>query len=285
MIQHHRCGYVAIVGRPNVGKSTLLNQMIGQKLAITSYKSQTTRHSILGIKTCANGQILFVDTPGLHLSKDNVFNRELNRIAKDTIANANTILLVLEAGRWTQEDAMTLDAITKFKIPCIAVLNKIDRLSNHNLLLPYINTLSQRYKFYSLIPISAQKNIKLDLLEQEILNTLPVGEAKYPTEQLSDRPLKFFAAEFLREQLTRFYAQELPYQLSVDIEQFQESKKLNRIVAIIWVQRSTQKAIIIGKRGLALKTAASEARLAMEKFFEKKVYLEVVVKVAKQLGT
>lgn len=284
MTQSHRCGFVAIVGRPNVGKSTLLNQFVGQKLAITSHKPQTTQHNLLGIKTGPNGQILFVDTPGLHLRGQNALNRALNKTAKNAISDVHTVLWMLEAGVWTKEDELVLKTLEKFTMPCIGAINKIDQIPDRSLLLPYLDTLAQRRKFYTLVPISAQRQIQLDVLEQEILKTLPEGEAMFPAEQLSDRPLRFFAAEFLREQLVRRYAQELPYQLMVEIESFQETKSLFRILAVVGVERETQKAIIIGKGGLALKAAASAARLEMEKFYARKVYLEVRVKVKEVLG-
>lgn len=277
----HRCGYVAIVGRPNVGKSTLLNQLLGQKLAITSHKPQTTRNNVLGIKTRADAQILFVDTPGLHQRGDNAFNRALNKIAKGAIADVHTLLWLLEAGVWTDADALVLKTLAKFTIPCIAALNKIDQIPNRNLLLPYIENLAQRRAFHALIPISAQRQMQLDVLEQEIVQTLPESEAVFPADQLSDRPQRFFAAELLREQLVRRYSQELPYQLTVEIERFQETKSLVRIFAVVQVERPGQKAIIIGNKGLALKATATAARLEMEKFFERKVYLAVQVTINK----
>lgn len=275
----HRCGYVAISGRPNVGKSTLLNRLLGQKLAITSHKPQTTRHSLLGIKTHNNAQILFVDTPGIHLRGDSVLNRSLNRIARNVLNDVHLVLWVLEAGVWTQEDALVFTALEGINVPCIAVINKIDQLPKREPLLPYLHTLSQRRAFQALVPISARRGTQLEVLEQEVLAVLPAGEAIFPEDQLSDRPQRFFAAEFLREQLTRRYAQELPYQVSVEIEHFQETPTLYRIGAIVWVERPAQKAIIIGCDGLALKATAQAARLEMERFFDCKVYLEVWVKV------
>lgn len=279
MNQSYRSGYVAIIGRPNVGKSTLLNQLLGQKLAITSHKPQTTRHSLLGIKTRPDGQILFVDTPGLHSRKDNALSRTLNKIARGALNDVHTVLWVVEALVWTPEDAMVLQTLSTLDIPCIVALNKIDQIPDRSSLLPYLDSLAQRRKFLALVPISAQRQMQLDVLEQEIFKTLPEGEAIFPVDQISDRPLRFFAAEFLREQLTRRYDQELPYQLTVEIERFEETASLFRIFALIWVKRPAQKAIIIGKNGLALKAAASEARIEMERFFERKVYLEVRVKV------
>lgn len=275
----NRCGYVAIVGRPNVGKSTLLNRMVGQKLAITSHKPQTTRHSILGIRSRPGGQILFVDTPGIHQRGEQALNRYLNRTARAALKDVDLVLLVVEAGAWTQEDEMVLSAMEFVRVPCIAAVNKIDRLADKTLLLPLLDELSKKWAFDALVPISATKGDQVEALEQRVLEALPEGPNMFPEEQLSDRPESFFAAELLREQLTRRYAKELPYQLSVEIERFREEGSLYRINALIWVERPAQKAIVVGKQGGALKAAAREARLEMERFFGCKVYLEVWVKV------
>jgi len=275
----HHCGHVAIVGRPNVGKSTLFNRLVGQKLAITSHKPQTTRHRILGIKTRSDGQILFVDTPGMHRRGEGALNRCLNRTARAALRDVDLVLWVVEAGAWRQEDAAVLETLEGLRAPCIAAVNKIDRLTDKNPLLPYLDALSRRRALHALVPISARHGEQLEVLEQEILTALPIGEAVFPEDQLSDRPQSFFAAELLREQLTRRYAQELPYQVSVEIERFQEEGRLYRIHALIWVERPPQKAIIIGRDGAALKGVAQAARLEMERFFGCKVYLEVWVKV------
>lgn len=273
------CGHVAIVGRPNVGKSTLLNRMLGQKLAITSHKPQTTRHSILGIKSRADGQILFVDTPGLHQREEHALNRYLNRTARAILPDVDLILFVTEAGVWTEEDQAVLKELERAARPCIAAVNKLDRLARKELLLPYLQELAGRYGFQELVPVSATKGDQVDHLEGLILAALPKGDNIYPDDQISDRPLSFFAAEMLREQLTRRYAKELPYQVSVEVEKFSEEDGLYRIHALIWVERPAQKAIIVGAKGQALKAAATEARLQMEKFFQCKVHLEVWVKV------
>jgi GTP-binding protein Era len=264
----YRCGRVAIVGRPNVGKSTLLNRLVGQKLAITSHKPQTTRHTLLGIKTRPEGQILYLDTPGIHQRGDKALNRYLNRTARSALNEVELILFLVE-----EKD------LAKAGIPCIAVVTKIDRLVDKTRLLPFLQALLQRHPFLELIPVSARKNTQIEVLEQRILAALPEGPAFYPEDQLSDRPERFFAAELLREQLTRRYAQELPYQLSVEIERFEEEPGLYRIHALIWVERPSQQGILIGKGGLALKETAQAARIAMERFFDCKVYLEVWVKV------
>ncbi|MBK1717943.1 GTPase Era [Thiocystis violacea] len=275
------CGYVAIVGRPNVGKSTLLNRLLGQKLAITSHKAQTTRHSILGIKTLPEGQILFVDTPGIHERGANALNRYLNRAARSTIADTNLALLVVEAQRWTDEDAKALQIVAEAGVPAIAVVNKVDRVENKQALLPYLQALSQRHPFLQLIPISAAKGDQVEVLERAVVQALPEGEPLFPEDQITDRSERFFAAELVREQLMQRYGQELPYRTTVEIERFEMSEGRYIIHALIWVERSSQKGIIIGKQGEALKAVATQARLEMQKLFDCAVHLEVWVKVKK----
>ncbi len=275
----NRCGYVAIVGRPNVGKSTLLNRLLGQKLAITSHKPQTTRHSILGIRTLPGGQILFVDTPGIHQRGDKALNRYLNRTAKAILPDVDLVLWVLEAGVWTDEDAEVLSALSKAGTQVLTAVNKIDRLKNKLQLLPYLDSLGGRMDLLAMVPVSASSGDQVEVLERQILQALPEGDSRFPDDQLSDRPESFFAAELLREQLTRRYAQELPYQLSVEIEHFKEEGPLYRINALVWVERPAQKAILLGRKGGAMKAAATEARKAMERFFGCKVHLEVWIKV------
>lgn len=276
----HRCGYVAIVGRPNVGKSSLLNRLLGERLAITSHKPQTTRHSLLGIKTRPEGQILYLDTPGIHRRGDQALNRYLNRAARAALGDADLILFVVEALVWTPEDQGVLEDLARLGTPCVAVVNKVDRVTDKSRLLPFLQALAERHGFLALVPVSARTGVQLDRLEREVLAALPEGAAMYPEDQLSDRPERFFAAELLREQLTRRYAQELPYQLSVEIERFQEEGNLYRIHALVWVERPAQQGILIGKDGQAMKATAQAARLAMERFFDRKVYLEVWVKVS-----
>jgi GTP-binding protein Era len=277
----NRCGYVAIVGRPNVGKSTLLNRVIGQKVAITSHKAQTTRHSILGIKTMEAGQIVYVDTPGIHDRADHAMNRYLNRTAKASLFEVDLIVFVVEALKWTREDEKVLNFLLKQESPVILAVNKCDQVQSKERLLPYLQEMSQRYAFDEVIPISASKGNYVDKLEELVMSRMPEGVNFFPEDQLSDRSDRFFAAELVREQLTRRYAQELPYALSVEIEQFKEEGNLYSIAAIIWVEKPSQKAIIIGKNGAALKEVSKYARIGMEKFFDKKVFLQVWVKVKK----
>jgi GTP-binding protein Era len=275
----NRCGSVAIVGRPNVGKSTLLNRLIGQKLAITSHKAQTTRHSILGVKTSDEGQILFVDTPGMHERGGSALNRYLNRTARGAVVDVDLVLLLVEALRFTREDELALRTVAEAGPPVIAVVNKVDRVRDKTALLPYLQQLSDRHDFETIVPISAKSGDQVAVLEQAILTRLPEGENLFPPDQLTDRSERFFAAELLREQLTRRYAQELPYRTTVEIERFEDQGGRYLIHALIWVERPSQKGIIIGHRGEALKAAATQARQEMQRLFDCPVHLEVWVKV------
>ena len=276
-----RCGYVAIIGRPNVGKSTLLNRILGQKLAITSHKAQTTRHAILGIKTRTDGQILFVDTPGIHQRGGSALNRYLNRAARAAITDTDLALFVVEALRWTDEDSEALEAIALAGVPVMAVVNKVDRVGDKQALLPYLQTLAARHPFVALIPVSASKGDQIEVLEQAVVKALPEAAPIFPEDQLTDRSERFFAAELVREQLMQRYGEELPYRTTVEIERFEEQDGRYRINALIWVERQSQKAIIIGKQGEALKAVASQARQEMMKLFDCPVHLEVWVKVKK----
>jgi GTP-binding protein Era len=274
-----RCGTVAIVGRPNVGKSTLLNRLLGQKLAITSHKAQTTRHAILGVKSRGDGQILYVDTPGLHQRGGSALNRMLNRTARASLADVDVILYLIEAGRFTDEDQHALDAIAATDAPVVAAVNKVDRVKRKESLLPFLAELGRRYAFAEVMPISAQTGDQVALLEDRLLALLPEGAPIYPEDQLTDRSERFFAAELLREQLTRRYAKELPYAVTVEIERVEDLGDRYLIHALIWVEREGQKAIIIGSAGAALKATATEARKQMQRMFGCPVHLEVWVKV------
>jgi GTP-binding protein Era len=280
-----RCGYAAIVGRPNVGKSTLLNRLVGQKLAITSAKPQTTRHSILGIKTLERGQIIFVDTPGLHQRADHALNRYLNRTAKAALYDVDVILFVVEAGRWTGEDEAVLASVRNAAVPVILAINKVDCVRDKASLLPFIAARAAELEYRELIPVSARNGYNCEVVQQAVLQALPQGENFYPEDQVTDRSERFFAAELLREQLTRRYGKELPYVVSVEIETFQEQQGLYRIGAVVWVERPAQKAILIGKGGAAMKETARLARVEMEMLFERKVFLSVWVKVKSSWST
>lgn len=276
-----RCGFVAIVGRPNVGKSTLLNRLLGQKLTITSDKAQTTRHSILGIKTRDQAQAIYVDTPGIHDRGGSALNRYLNRTARAAIADVDLLLLVVEALRFTPEDATALRSAAAAKTPVIAVVNKIDAVKDKQQLLPYLQELAGRHAFRDLVPLSAATGDQVEVLDRLVMNGLPEREAIFPSDQMTDRPERFFAAELLREQLTRRYGDELPYCTTVEIERFVDEGGRYQINALIWVERPGQKGIIIGNKGAALKVAATQARLEMQKLFDCPVHLDVWVKVKK----
>ncbi len=276
-----RAGYVALAGRPNVGKSTLLNRLLGQKLAITSHKPQTTRHSILGINTLPEGQILYLDTPGIHKRGDRALNRYLNRAAAGALSGVDLVAMLVEAGRWTAEDDLVLERVRESRRPALVVVNKIDLVKPRERLLPILDDLHKRTGFEEIVPVSARSGENCDELERVILAQLPEGEPFYPEDQLTDRSSRFLAAELIREQLTRRYHKELPYALTVEVEQFSERPHLLRIGAVIWVERPNQKAILLGRGGQAMKETATAARQALEEFFGRKVYLQLWVKVRK----
>jgi GTP-binding protein Era len=280
-IDTYRCGYVAIVGRPNVGKSTLLNRLIGQKIAITSHKPQTTRHAILGIKTRDDGQILYVDTPGLHLRGDRALNRMLNQTAETMLVDVDLVLFVIQADIWTEEDERVLQLLRQSGKRAILVLNKADLLKDKSLLLARLAELADKYDFVHLIPVSARQGRQLDVLEDALLALLPAGAPLYPEDQVTDRSERFLAAELLREQLTRRYAKELPYAVSVEVERFEDEGDRYRISTVIWVEKAGQKAILLGRQGAAMKETARIAREAMENALQKKVWLDVWIKVKK----
>lgn len=275
----NRCGFVAIVGRPNVGKSTLLNRILRLKLAITSHKAQTTRHSILGIHTAVGGQAIFVDTPGIHQRGGGALNRYLNRTARSAMTDVDLLLFVVEALRFTGEDEAALRAVKDVAVPAIAVINKIDQIGDKERLLPYLEELSARHEFLHLVPVSASRGDQVERLESLVIESLPARQNLYPEDQFTDRSERFLAAELLREQLTQRYGMELPYQTSVEIERFRDEGGRYRIHALIWVERAGQKAIIIGKGGAALKASARQARIEMQKLFGCPVHLDVWVKV------
>lgn len=274
-------GYCSLVGRPNVGKSTLLNRLLGQKLAITSHKPQTTRHSIMGVFSHKAGQIVFVDTPGMHQRGQRAMNRYLNKTAQTALADADLAVFVVQAPVWNEEDARTLEAIKARGVDCILAVNKIDTLKPREKLLPYLEALAERHDFKRMIPVSALSGENVDTLRREVLTCLPVAEAIFPEDQLTDRPEKFFAAELLREQIVRRYHEELPYVVSVEIERFVETPERYEINAVVWVERENQRAILLGKGGKAMKETATAARKQMAKFFQSRVHLEVWIKVKK----
>lgn len=273
------CGYVAIIGRPNVGKSTLLNYLLGQKISITSPKPQTTRHRLLGIKTEGNHQIIYVDTPGIHQRKHNAINRYLNQVALTSIEGVDVILWLVEALQWTLEDSQVLNILAKTSIPMILGVNKIDKVKDKTTLLPYLQEVSQKRQFKDIFPISAFKGQNLVELEKNIIKCLPQSMPLFPEDQVTDRSERFLVAELVREKLVRRLGDELPYRLAVEIELFESGKKLTHISAIIWVERPGQKAIVIGKQGGMLKIIGEEARKEIEVLIASKVFLQLWVKV------
>lgn len=272
-------GFVAIVGRPNVGKSTLMNRILGQKISITSRKPQTTRHRILGIKTDEQSQAIYVDTPGLHLNAKKAMNRFMNKAVTSTFEDVNLILFVIEAGQWTDEDEHVLQRLKNVRVPVMLVVNKIDQLDEKGALLPLMQSLAEKMSFVEIVPLSAQNGSNVEELERTVVRYLPEAEAIYPADQITDRSERFLAAEIVREKLMRELGQELPYAVTVEIEQFKEEEGLLRISALIWVERDSQKRIVIGKKGEQLKEIGRQARIDMEKLFDNKVFLQLWVKV------
>ncbi len=277
----YHSGYAVLAGRPNVGKSTLLNRLLGQKVAITSHKPQTTRHRIMGIRSEDDGQIVFVDTPGIHDRGDKAMNFYLNRTAHSALQDVDIVLFVVQAMAWTEEDERVLKAIKKADIPTIAAVNKVDLVSRKEELLPFMQDLAARHEFVEMVPVSAHDGDNVEALAEAVMKRLPAGEAIFPDDQISDRSERFFAAELLREQLIRRYHQELPYAVTVEIERFEEQDGRYNIGAVIWVERDSQRVILLGKGGLAMKETATAARKAMNDFFQTRVHLEVWIKVKK----
>lgn len=274
-----QCGYIAIIGRPNVGKSTLLNDLVGKKLSITSDKPQTTRTQVLGIKTVDEVQALYLDTPGLHKTEKNAMNRYMNKLASSVIVDADVIVFMIEANRWLEEDEMVLERLKQTKAPVILAINKVDKLEDRAAVLPLIEKLQTQYPFVHIIPISATKNDNVQALEKEIFKLLPEGPHFFPDGELTDKSPRFQAAELIREKIIRATGQEVPYSTTVEVDSWTDEEKLIRINAIIWVEREGQKAIIIGKAGEKLKQIGTLARKDMETLFGKKVFLRLWVKV------
>jgi GTPase len=275
----HRCGFAAIVGRPNVGKSTLLNALLGQKVSIVTPKPQTTRHRILGILNRPEAQLVFVDTPGLHSGARRAMNRHMNRAALASLHDADVNLFVVEALRWTDEDQRVLDELVKLGRPILLVLSKVDKVTPRERLLPFIDEMNRRATFAEVIPLSARKGSNMGDLPRVIARYLPQSPPHFPTDQVTDRSDEFRAAEIVREKLTLRLRQELPYGLTVALEQFKEEEGRLLVNAVIWVERSGQKAIVIGQGGEQLKEVGRSARIEMSKLFGRSVHLELWVKV------
>jgi GTP-binding protein Era len=274
-----KCGYVAIIGKPNVGKSTFLNRSLNKKLVITSRKPQTTRHRILGIKTKNNAQILYLDTPGLHAKEKNILNQYMNRAARSVLHDVNVIVWMITQTQWNKDDAFVLKHLAKVKTPVILAINKIDQLKKKADLLPFIDALKTKFNFADIVPISAKNNLQLDYLEQSIIQHLPHQPFYYATDQITDCNDAFVAAEMIREKLIRQLGQELPYDTLVTIDALERTSKIINISTTIFVNKANQKPIILGKDGQRLKRIATDARLDLERFFEKKVFLKVWVKI------
>lgn len=274
-----RSGYAAMIGRPNVGKSTLLNHLLGFKLSITSAKPQTTRHQLLGIDTGAQEQIVYVDTPGLHQRQKKALNRYLNTAAMQALFNVDVIVFVVDVTQWQPDDDWVVSQLEKVTVPIILALNKIDRLPNKAALLPKIQEYQARLSVAEVVPLSALKGDNLTALRQQIIKYLPVGPFLFPKDKTSNQSEAFIATEIIREKLTRLLAKELPYSLTVTIEAWVDEADMVRISAVIWVERDSHKPIVIGKGGLVLKKVGQQARADLEAHFDQKVYLQLWVKV------
>jgi GTP-binding protein Era len=273
-----RCGYIAIVGRPNVGKSTLMNQLIGAKVSITSRKAQTTRHRITGIQTVDDAQFIYVDTPGFQTRHSNALNKTLNKTVTNTLTSADVILFVVEAGSFGQADQQVVDLLPK-NVPVILVINKSDRVKDKAALMPFARTVAAQCEFAAVVPVSAKQRFQLDALEGEIKRFLPENAPVFGPDDITDRSEKFLAAEIVREKLFRLLGDELPYTSTVLVEQFQQEGNLRRVFCAILVERDSQKSMVIGNKGARLKEVSTQARLDMEKLFGGPVYLEIWVKV------
>ena len=280
----HRAGHVAVVGRPNVGKSTLVNALVGAKVSITSNRPQTTRHRLLGIATFEHGQLLLVDTPGIHREQKRAMNRWMNRAARGALEGVDAALLVIEAGRWDDEDTLAFDALREAGVPVVLVVNQVDRIKDKTRLLPFMAKVSDGRAFAAVHPVSALKRKGLEALVDDLLALLPEQPALYAEDEITDKSERFLAGELVREQLMRQLGEELPYATTVEIERFVEDTStkggdLLRIGAVVWVERDGQKAIVIGKGGERLREIGTRAREQMEKLFGRKVFLETWVRV------
>ena len=274
----YRCGYIAIVGRPNVGKSTLMNTLIGAKVSITSRKAQTTRHRITGIQTVSDAQFIYVDTPGFQTRHSNALNKTLNKTVTNTLESSDLILYIVEAGTFSQADQQVMDLLPK-NVPVILVINKSDRVKDKAVLMPFAQQIAEKFQFTAIVPVSAKLRFQLDGLQNEIKKYLPENEPIFGEDDITDRSEKFLASEIVREKLFRFVGDELPYTSTVLIEKFEQEGNLRRIFAAILVERDSHKSMIIGNKGARLKEVSTQARLDMEKLFGGPVYLEIWVKV------
>lgn len=275
------CGFVALIGRPNVGKSTLMNHLLKQKISITSRKPQTTRHRILGINTTAAGQAIYMDTPGMHGNEQKALNRYLNRTAETTLLGVDVIVWLIDGLSWHEYDEVIFKKLEQAGLPVILAANKVDKVKDKEDILTFFAEAQHRFPFAHMIPISALKSTNLEELEGLIMGMLPESDLIYPEDQITDRPERFLCAEIVREKLTRRLGDELPYAITVEIERYEEKPHITKIYAIIWVERLGQKTIVIGDNGEMLKKVGTDARLDIEKLLDKKVYIQLWVKVKK----
>ena len=274
-------GFIAVIGRPNVGKSTLINELIGQKLSITSHKPQTTRHRIHAIDTQTNYQMIFVDTPGIHIGNKKEINSYMNKTASSSILEVDMILWLVEALKWTKEDERVMEHLTKIDVPIILCVNKIDNLNTKDEILPYLENLGEKFQANEVFPLSAFEKNHTNDLRKLILKHLPQQEALFEPDYVTDRPQRFVVAEFIREKLMRNLSNELPYDLTVEIEKFDLDGQMYRIAARIFVDKPSQKNIVIGDKGKMLKQIGEQSRVSIESYLERKVFLELWVKVRK----
>jgi GTP-binding protein Era len=274
-----RSGHVADIGRPNVGKSTLHTAPVGAKVSITTSRPQTTRHRLLGIATFEHGQLLLVDTPGIHREQKRAMNRWMNRAARGALEGVDAAVLVIEAGRWDDEDTLAFEALKSAGVPVVLAVNQVDRTKDKTALLPFLAKVSEGRDFAAVHPVSALKRKGLEALVESLLALVPEAPAQYAEDEITDKSERFLAGELVREQLMRQLGAELPYATTVEIERFVEDGALLRIGAVVWVERDGQKAIVIGKGGERLREIGTRAREQMERLFDRKVFLETWVRV------
>jgi GTP-binding protein Era len=279
MADPFRAGTVAVIGRPNTGKSTLVNKLVGAKVSIVSPKAQTTRHRLLGIATFNDGQLMLVDTPGIHGRQTRAMNRYMNRAARGAVEDVDAVVLVIEAGRWQEDDALAHAALKDAGVPVVLVINKVDKFTDKGKLLPFIAMVTEGREFTAVHPLSALKGKGTDALAKTLIGLMPESEPMYGEDEITDRSERFLAGELVREQLMLRLGEELPYSTAVEIESFAEDGNLLRIAAVIWVEREGQKPIVIGKGGERLKAISTAARTGMEKLFGRKVFLETWCRV------
>ncbi|MCK5726650.1 MAG: GTPase Era [Thiotrichaceae bacterium] len=274
-----KCGFVSIVGHPNVGKSTLLNLLVGYKISAIANKPQTTRTNIRGIITEDNYQLILTDTPGIHQRSGNALNQVLNKEAVASLEQADAVVMMVEAGRWTAEDDLVISRLKHSQCPVLLLVNKVDMIKDKTKLLAYLQKVSGQRVFDDIIPMSATKQINTDVFLKKAVSYLPMGDFIYPADYITDKPVKDICSELIREQLVIYLHQEIPYTTAVNIEKFEETEKITTIHATIWVGKKGQKGIVIGKKGATLKRIGSSGRIALEEFLDAKVMLKLWVKV------